>query len=60
MHYHPDMKVGNENVKDVLINYPKITKEQKVDLKKQVGVLPILELNPYLDKMLGKDREIMF
>jgi len=60
MYYHPDMKVGNENVKDVLRNYPQITKEQKVDLKKQVGVLPILELNPYLDKMLGKDREIMF
>ena len=60
MYYHPDMKVDNENVKDVLRNYPKITKEQKVDLKKQVGVLPILELNPYLDKMLGKDREIMF
>ena len=60
MYYHPDMKVDNENVKDVLRNYPQITKEQKVDLRKQVGVLPILELNPYLDKMLGKDREIMF
>ncbi len=60
MYYHPDMKVSNENVKDVLRHYTQITKEQKVDLKKQVGVLPVLELNPYLDKILGEDRDIIF
>lgn len=60
MYYHPDMKVSNENVKDVLKTYPQMTKDQKIDLKKQVGVLPILELGPYLDKMLGEDREIVF
>ena len=30
MYYHPDMKVSNENVKDVLRHYTQITKEQKV------------------------------
>lgn len=60
MYYHPDMKVSNENVKDVLRHYTQITTEQKVDLKKQVGVLPVLELNPYLDKILGEDRDIIF
>jgi len=60
MYYHPDMKVSNEDVKDVLKTYPQMTKDQIIDLQKQVGVLPILELMLYLDNMLGEDREIIF
>lgn len=60
MYYHPEMKVSKEDIKNVLKTYPQMTKEQKANLKKQVGVLPILELNSYVDKMLGKDRDIMF
>ena len=60
MYYHPDMKVSNEDVKDVLKTYPQMTKDQIIDLQKQVGVLPILELSLYLDNMLGEDREIIF
>lgn len=56
MYYHPDMKVSNEDVKDVLKTYPQMTKDQIIDLQKQVGVLPILELMLYLDNMLGEDR----
>lgn len=54
------MKVSNEDVKDVLKTYPQMTKDQIIDLQKQVGVLPILELRLYLDNMLGEDREIIF